>query len=90
MTAEDLLVHCSADDNEDKFLNAELSDIQLHFDHISDCGLVDTLKHGMGLYYEVLSKQDKQIVECIFQSGVIQVLIASKVCGLVSFLLCEH
>jgi hypothetical protein len=48
MTAEDLLVHCSADDNEDKFLNAELSDIQLHFDHISDCGLVDTLKHGMG------------------------------------------
>ncbi|KAN0134228.1 Sec63 Brl domain containing protein [Lactarius tabidus] len=78
MTAEDLLIHCGADDDEDKFLNAELSDIQPHLDHISDRGLVDTLKHGIGLYHEALSKQDKRIVERLFQSGAIQVLIASK------------
>ncbi|KAH9039430.1 Sec63-domain-containing protein [Lactarius deliciosus] len=78
LTAEDLLVHCGADDDEDKFLNAELSDIQPHLDHISDRGLVDTLKHGIGLYHEALSKQDKRIVERLFQSGAIQVLIASK------------
>ncbi|KAI9462917.1 Sec63-domain-containing protein [Lactarius psammicola] len=78
LTAEDLLVHCDADDDEDKFLNAELSDIQPHLDHISDRGLVDTLKHGIGQYHEALSKQDKRIVERLFQSGAIQVLIASK------------
>ncbi|KAH9059761.1 putative RNA helicase [Lactarius vividus] len=78
LTAEDLLVHCGADDNEDKFLNAELSDIQPHLDHISDRGLADTLKHGIGLYHEALSKQDKRIVERLFQSGAIQVLIVSK------------
>jgi hypothetical protein len=46
LTAEDLLLHCNADDDDDRFLNAELSDIQPHLDHISDRGLIDTLKHG--------------------------------------------
>ncbi|KAH9979649.1 putative RNA helicase [Russula compacta] len=77
-TAEDLLVHCGADDDEDRFLNVELSDIQPHLDHIGDRGLVETLKHGIGLYHEALGKQDKRIVERLFQSGAIQVLIASK------------
>ena len=91
MTAEDLLVHCGADDDEDRFLNAELSDIQPHLDHISDRGLVDTLKHGIGLYHEALSKQDKRIVERLFQSGAIQVLIASKVTSSCFFvLICER
>jgi pre-mRNA-splicing helicase BRR2 len=75
MTAEDLLAHCGADDDEDRFLNAELSDIQPHLDHISDRSLVETLKHGIGFYHEALSKQDKRIVERLFQSGAIQVLI---------------
>lgn len=79
MTAEDLLIHCGADDDEDRFLNVELSDIQPHLDHISDRGLTETLKHGIGLYHEALSKQDKRIVERLFQSGAIQVLVASKV-----------
>ena len=79
MTAEDLL-YCNDDDNDDQFLNAELSDIQPHLNHISDRGLIlDTLKHGIDLYHEALSKQDKHIVERLFQSGAIQVLIASKV-----------
>jgi pre-mRNA-splicing helicase BRR2 len=79
LTAEDLLIHCAADDDEDLFLNAELSDIQPHLDHISDRGLVESLKHGVGIYHEALSKQDRRIVERLFQSGAIQVLIASKV-----------
>jgi pre-mRNA-splicing helicase BRR2 len=78
LTAEDLLLHCNTDDNDDRFLNAELSDIQPHLDHVSDRGLIDTLKHGNDLYHEALSKQDKRIVERLFQSGAIQVLIASK------------
>lgn len=84
MSADDLLLHCSADDNEDKFLNIELEDLQPHLDHVSDRALVETLKHGIGYYHEALSKQDKRIVERLFQSGAIQVLIASKVCDRVA------
>lgn len=79
MTADDLLLHCSADDNEDRFLNIELADLQPHLDHVSDRTLVETLKHGVAYYHEALSKQDKRIVERLFQSGAVQVLIASKV-----------
>lgn len=62
LTVDDLLLHCSADDNEDRFLNIELEHLQPHLDHITDKGLVDCLKHGIGYYHEALNKQDKKIV----------------------------
>lgn len=79
LTADDLLTHCDADDKPDRFLNIEEDDLQPHLDHVNDQGLVETLKHGVGYYHEALNKQDKRIVERLFQSGAIQVLIASKV-----------
>ncbi|KAF7797360.1 hypothetical protein EIP86_008555 [Pleurotus ostreatoroseus] len=78
LTADDIITHCGADADSNRFLNIELDDLQPHLDHISDSGLVDTLKHGIGYYHEALSKQDKRIVERLFQSGAVQVLIASK------------
>jgi pre-mRNA-splicing helicase BRR2 len=78
LTVDDILTHCAADDNGDRFLNIEEADLQPHLDHISDRSLAETLKHGIGYYHEALSKQDKRIVERLFQSGAIQVLIASK------------
>ncbi|TFK49242.1 putative RNA helicase [Heliocybe sulcata] len=78
LTADDILTHCGADQDEDRFLHIEQADLQLHLDHVNDQGLVETLKHGIGYYHEALTKQDKRIVERLFQSGAIQVLIASK------------
>ncbi|KAJ2934391.1 hypothetical protein H1R20_g2701, partial [Candolleomyces eurysporus] len=78
LTVDDLLTHCSADDKPDRFLNVELEDIQPHLDHLSDKGLADTLKHGIGYFHEALDKQDKRIVQRLFESGAIQVLVASK------------
>ncbi|KIK97275.1 hypothetical protein PAXRUDRAFT_825079 [Paxillus rubicundulus Ve08.2h10] len=78
LTVDDLLVHCSADDDPDRFLNIEEADLQPHLDHLNDKGLVECLKHGIGYYHEALDKQDKRIVERLFQSGAIQVLVASK------------
>ncbi|KZT07923.1 putative RNA helicase [Laetiporus sulphureus 93-53] len=78
LTADDILIHCGADDNSNRFLNIEEADLQIHLDHITDQGLVETLKHGIGYYHEALNRQDKRIVERLFQSGAIQVLIASK------------
>ncbi|KAG2135517.1 P-loop containing nucleoside triphosphate hydrolase protein, partial [Suillus clintonianus] len=80
LTVDDLLVHCGADSNPDRFLNIEEADLQPDLDYINEKGLVECLKHGIGYYHEVLDKKDKHIVERLFQSGAIQVLVASKVC----------
>jgi len=81
LTADDILTHCSANDKPDLFLNIEPddSDLQPHVHHINDKGLAETLKHGVGYCYEALDKQDKRIVQRLFESGAIQVLVASKV-----------
>lgn len=79
LTVDNILTHCAADDKPNRFLNIEEADLQPHLDHITDPGLLETLKHGIGYYHEALSKQDKRIVERLFQSGAIQVLVVSKV-----------
>ena len=79
LTANDLLLHCLADGNENRKLNIEEANLQPHLDHISDPNVAENLKHGVGIYHEALSKQDKRIVERLFKSGAIQVLIASRV-----------
>ena len=82
LTVDNLLTHCAADDNPNRFLNIEEADLQPHLDHLTDPGLTrtETLKHGIGYYHEALGKQDKRIVERLFESGAIQVLVVSKVC----------
>lgn len=79
LTVDDILTHCFADDDSSLFLKIDVEDLQPHLDHITDRGLVETLKHGVGYYHEALDKQDKRIVQRLFESGAIQVLIASKV-----------
>jgi len=76
LTAHDLLLHYAADDNSDRFLNLEPEEFQKHPDHVSGKGLMETLKHGICYYHEALDWQDKRIAQ--LESGVIQVLVASK------------
>ncbi|KAF8212106.1 Sec63-domain-containing protein [Mycena galopus ATCC 62051] len=79
MTVDDLLIHCAADDKPDRFLNVEDSSVlDPHFENITDKELVECLKHGIGYYHEALNKQDKRIVQRLFESGAVQVLVASK------------
>lgn len=78
LTVDDLLVHCAADSDPKRFLNIEEADLQPHLDHVNDKGLVECLKDGIGYYHEAMDKQDKRIVERLFQSGAIQVLVVSK------------
>ncbi|KAF7305029.1 putative ATP dependent RNA helicase [Mycena kentingensis (nom. inval.)] len=79
LTVDDLLTHCAADDKPDRFLNVDdISVLTPHLDNISDQGLVECLKHGIGYYHEALSKQDKRIVQRLFEAGAIQVLVASR------------
>ncbi|KAF8761911.1 Sec63 protein [Rhizoctonia solani] len=78
LTADDILTYCAADGDEDRFLNIEMADLQPHLERVSEPGLVETLKHGVGYYHEALSKQDKRIVERLFEAGAIQLVIASR------------
>ncbi|KAI5989535.1 P-loop containing nucleoside triphosphate hydrolase protein [Pisolithus albus] len=78
LTVADLLVHCTADSDPKRFLNIEEDDLQPHLEHVSDKGLVEYLKDGIGYYHEAMDKQDKRVVERLFQSGAIQVLVISK------------
>ena len=78
-TVDDLLVHYVADEQPDRFMHAEEADLQRYLDCISNKHLVESLKHGIGYYHEAMDKQDKCVVEYLFESGTVQVLVASKV-----------
>jgi pre-mRNA-splicing helicase BRR2 len=88
LTANDILSHCLADDNQDQFLNYDPEQLKEHLNHVDDQELVETLSHGIGFYHEALSKQDKKIVERLFEAGAIQVLIASRVSSCLPLSLC--
>lgn len=77
-TADDILTYCLADQEESRFLNIDREDLMPHLEHVADPGLKATLEHGVGFYHEALSKQDKKIVEHLYTSGAIQVVVASK------------
>ena len=79
LTADDMIAHCGSDEDPKRFLNIEEEDLQPHLDHVTDKGLVETLKYGIGYFHEALDKQDKRIVERLFKAGAIQVMIASRV-----------
>lgn len=77
-TALDILSYCIADDREDRFRNVELEDIAPHLSRIQEKALAESLSHGIGYYHEALGKTDKRIVEGLFASGAIKILLASR------------
>ncbi|KDE06013.1 pre-mRNA splicing factor [Microbotryum lychnidis-dioicae p1A1 Lamole] len=78
LSADDILTYCLADQEESRFLNIDAEELAPHLAHVTDSELKATLEHGIGFYHEALSKQDKRIVEHLFSSGAIQVVVASK------------
>jgi pre-mRNA-splicing helicase BRR2 len=78
LTAVDLITYCIADDKAYQFLHCMPEDVVSILERVQDKSLIETLQHGIGFYHEALSKGDKKIVEQLFESGAIQVLIASR------------
>ena len=77
-SAMDLLAACAVDDDEDRFLNAEVSEMAPLLSRINERTLAESLSHGIGYYHEALSSTDKRIVSHLFSIGAIQVLLASR------------
>ena len=77
-TSADLMASCEADDNEDRFLNANVEEIQPLLDRVQERALAESLSHGVGYFHEALSNSDKRIVTHLYRIGAVQVLVASR------------
>ncbi|CAG8517169.1 20044_t:CDS:2, partial [Racocetra fulgida] len=78
LTAVDLLTYCAADGVTDRFLHVHSKDVEGLLENVKDEALAETLRHGVGFYHEALGKQDKRVVEQLFEIGAIQVVVASR------------
>eukprot|EP00095_Tigriopus_kingsejongensis_P005132 snap_masked-scaffold100_size373717-processed-gene-2.9 protein:Tk05132 transcript:snap_masked-scaffold100_size373717-processed-gene-2.9-mRNA-1 annotation:"u5 small nuclear ribonucleoprotein 200 kda helicase" len=78
LTAIDILTFAAAESNPDCFLHADFDDIKGFVDKITDKTLKETLCQGVGYLHEGLSKADRSVVESLFDSGAVQVLVVSR------------
>ena len=78
LTAIDLLTYAAADNQPDRFLHAEPEVIATFLDKISDKTLRETLSQGVAYMHEGLTPQDKRLVESLFDSGAVQVVVAGR------------
>lgn len=77
-TSLDILAACIADDEEDRFLHANIEEIAPLLSRIHERSLTESISHGIGYFHEALSRSDKRIVSHLFSIGAIQVMIASR------------
>lgn len=80
-TAADLLGICAMADDEDRFLKADLEQLEPVLQKINERSLAESLSHGIGYFHEALSAFDKRAVEHFFQAGAIQVMLVSRDCA---------
>ena len=76
-SAADLLSACIINEDEDRFLHADLAEINHLIKRVQELALAEALSHGIGYYHEALSNGDKRIVTHLFGIGAIQVMLAS-------------
>ena len=77
-TALDLLAACIADNDDTRFLHADVEEIQPLLDRIQERPLADSIEHGIGYFHEALSRSDKRIVSHLYNIGAIQIMLASR------------
>ncbi|KAK6185571.1 hypothetical protein SNE40_007775 [Patella caerulea] len=85
LTAIDILTFAAADMQtgpDDKpqsaFLHVAESDLDPFLDKISDKTLRETLTSGVGYLHEGLSEKERKIVEQLFNTGAVQVVVVSR------------
>ena len=78
LTAIDLLTYAAADNQPDRFLQAEPEDIASFLEKISDKTLRETVSQGVAYMHEGLSAGDRRLVESLYDSGAIQVVVAAR------------
>jgi activating signal cointegrator complex subunit 3 len=77
LTALDLISYCSGDDNPKRFLNLPPDVINNYIASVQDEALRSTLAFGIGIHHAGLSESDRNVVEELFCSCKIQVLVCT-------------
>lgn len=73
-----MLTYAAADNTPECFLHADVEDIKSFVDKITDKTLKETLVQGVGYLHEGLCSEDKAIVESLFDSGAIQIIVVAR------------
>ncbi|XP_074602133.1 U5 small nuclear ribonucleoprotein l(3)72Ab [Brevipalpus obovatus] len=77
-TASDILMFAAADGSGDRFLHCDEKEIQPYLEKFTDPGLKQILVSGVGYLHEGLTARDRQLVEKLFESGAIQILVVNS------------
>ena len=77
ITAIDILTYAAADAQPNRFLHCTEQDLEPFLNRISDATLKETLSNGVAYLHEGLNQIDRRIVEQLFDSGAIQVVVVS-------------
>ncbi|XP_030593292.1 U5 small nuclear ribonucleoprotein 200 kDa helicase [Archocentrus centrarchus] len=78
LTAIDILTFCAADVVPQRFLHCSEKDLAPFLEKINDSTLKETLANGVGYLHEGLSATERKIVEQLFNSGAVQVVVSSR------------
>ncbi|XP_033632749.1 U5 small nuclear ribonucleoprotein 200 kDa helicase-like [Asterias rubens] len=79
LTAIDLLTYASAEDTEDsRFLHVAKEDLAGHLSKVNDETLCEMLENGIAYLHEGLSDMEKKVVEQLYTSGAIQIVVAAR------------
>lgn len=77
-SALDLYAAAVADDDDDRFLHADLEELQPVLAKVNEQALAESLSHGIGYYHEALSPFDKKAAKLLYDRGAIQVMVVSR------------
>eukprot|EP00049_Salpingoeca_infusionum_P013623 m.254457 g.254457 ORF g.254457 m.254457 type:complete len:2135 (+) comp15493_c9_seq1:187-6591(+) len=78
VTATDIYAFASADSSDIKFLRASEDDVADLLAKVRDEELRETLQNGIGYLHEALHEDDRKLVEHLYTSGAIQVVVVSR------------
>jgi len=77
LTALDILTYAAADGKPGRFLSCAEEDLEPYLARISDPALKHTLGFGVAVLHEALKPEERAVVETLFSSGAVQVMVAS-------------
>jgi hypothetical protein len=78
LTAQDLIAYCAMEDNPRRFLHMPEEDLEILLTKVQDSSLRLSLGFGIGLHHAGLPEGDRKLVEELFVSTKIQILIATS------------
>ena len=79
MTAQDLISLLAVDSNyQNGYLRITNQELDTYLDRVKDSSLKSTLQFGIGMHHAGLMPSDRHVVEELFVSNKIQVMIATS------------